>query len=155
MPLSYLITLLILINIMANFDDAYKMLTAKEGGYVHDSDDSGGETYRGISRRYNLNWEGWVIIDSYKKRYTGNALRKKLDADEQLQKLVKRKYKLGYWDVFELDDVPSQRIAYQMFDTNVNCGSFAAIKFAEKALNRKITGRWSLSLLNELVAIDC
>lgn len=138
---------------MANFDDAYRLLQNKEGGYVHDVDDSGGETYRGISRRYNPTWNGWVIIDAFKKRYFGKALSKRLDADEQLQKLVKEKYKRGYWDVFELDSVPNQLIAYQMFDTNVNCGQAAAIRFAEKALNRRITGRWTISLLNELVSI--
>ena len=53
---------------MANFEDAYKKLLIKEGGYVHDSDDSGGETYRGISRRYNPTWEGWDIIDTYKRK---------------------------------------------------------------------------------------
>lgn len=139
---------------MANFDDVYKLLQNKEGGYVHDVDDSGGETYRGISRRYNPTWNGWIMIDSYKKRYFGKALSKKLDADTQLQKLVKQKYKLGYWDVFELDSVPNQHVAYQMFDTNVNCGQAAAIRFAEKALGRRITGRWTLSLLNELVKIE-
>ena len=139
---------------MANFAEAYKRLSVKEGGYVNDSDDAGGETYKGISRRYNPNWDGWIMIDVYKKRYKGNTLRKKLDADTQLQKLVERKYKIGYWDVFELDSVPNQLIAFQMFDTNVNCGQYAAIKFAEKALGRKITGRWSLSLLDELVKID-
>lgn len=138
---------------MANFDDAYKLLENKEGGYVHDTDDSGGETYRGISRRYNPTWDGWVMIDAFKKRYFGKALSKRLDADEQLQKLVKEKYKRGYWDIFELDSVPNQLIAYQMFDTNVNCGQAAAIRFAEKALKRKITGRWTISLLNELVSI--
>lgn len=138
---------------MANFDDAYKLLENKEGGYVHDADDSGGETYRGISRRYNPTWDGWVIIDALKRRYFGKALSKRLDADEQLQKLVKRKYKLGYWDVFELDSVPNQLVAFQMFDTNVNCGQAAAIRFAQKALGRTVNGRWTLSLLNELVSM--
>lgn len=138
---------------MADFDNAFKKLSVKEGGYVNDRDDSGGETYRGISRRHNPNWNGWEIVDNYKKRYLGNALKKKLNADDKLQDLVREKYKRDYWDVFELDSVPNQLIAFQMFDTNVNCGQTAAIKFAEKALDRSITGTWTLSLLNELVSI--
>lgn len=138
---------------MATFNDAFKKLTIAEGGYVNDSDDSGGETYRGVSRRYNPTWKGWDIVDNYKKRHRGVSLNNKLNADNELQKLVADLYKTNYWDIFELDDVPSQAVAYQMFDTCVNCGQYAAIKIAESCLNRPITGRWTLSLLNELVAI--
>lgn len=138
---------------MATFDEAYKILIKHEGGYVNDSDDSGGETYRGVSRRYNLDWDGWTIIDEYKRKYFGKSLSKVLDADEQLQQKVKKLYKDKYWDVFELDNIPSQKIAYQIFDTCVNCGQGAAIRFAEASLGRKITGRWTLSLLHELAAI--
>lgn len=153
MLLNYLIILLILTNIMATFDDAYKNLSIKEGGYVNDSDDSGGETYRGISRRYNSSWDGWNIIDEYKRRYKGKSLSKVLDADDRLQESVKELYKDKYWDIFELDDIPSQPIAYQMFDTCVNCGSAAAIRFAQASLGEKINGRWSLNLLHKLAAI--
>ena len=153
MLLNYLETLLIRINIMATFDDAYKILLKSEGGYVNDSDDSGGETYRGISRRYNLEWEGWTIIDNYKRRYQGKSLAKVLNADEALQVMVKDLYKQKYWDVLELDEVPSQNIAYQMFDTCVNCGFGSAVRFAQASLGEKIDGRWSLNLLNKLVSI--
>lgn len=138
---------------MATFDDAYKKLTVAEGGYVNDSDDSGGETYRGISRRYNPNWDGWKYIDEYKRRYRGKSLNRVLNADERIQDMAKELYKDKYWDVFELDDIPSQRIAYQMFDTCVNCGEAAAIRFAEACLGRRITGRWTLNLLHELAAV--
>lgn len=138
---------------MATFNDAYKILIKKEGGYVNDSDDSGGETYKGISRRYNLNWEGWEIIDNYKKKYYGKSLSRVLDKDENLDKLVRDLYKNNYWDIFELDDIPSQGLAYQMFDTCVNCGPAAAIRFAQAALDEKIDGRWTLNLLHKLAAI--
>lgn len=63
------------------------------------------------------------------------------------------KYKVGYWDVFELDDFNSQRVAEQLFDTNVNCGKVAAIKMAQRVLGLKETGRWNLVLLNKLIEI--
>ena len=138
---------------MATFDDAYKILLKSEGGYVNDSDDSGGETYRGISRRYNLDWKGWDIIDNYKRKYQGKSLAKVLNADDNLQAMVKDLYKEKYWDVFELDEVPSQNIAYQMFDTCVNCGFGSAVRFAQASLGEKIDGRWNLNLLNKLVSI--
>ena len=140
---------------MAYFGDAFKKLSIKEGGYVNDKDDAGGETYRGISRKYNPTWQGWTMIDSYKKHYTvgSKEFKSKLDNDVQLQKLVWQKYKVGYWDVFELDDFNSQRVAEQLFDTNVNCGQVAAIKMAQRVLGLKETGRWNLDLLNKLIAI--
>ena len=127
---------------MAYFGDAFKKLSIKEGGYVNDKDDAGGETYRGISRKYNPTWQGWTMIDSYKKHYTvgSKEFKSKLDNDVQLQKLVWQKYKVGYWDVFELDDFNSQRVAEQLFDTNVNCGQVAAIKMAQRVLGLKETG---------------
>ena len=81
---------------MANFGDAFKKLSIKEGGYVNDKDDAGGETYRGISRKYNPTWQGWNMIDQYKKHYTvgSKEFKSKLDNDIQLQKLVWSKYKL-------------------------------------------------------------
>lgn len=138
---------------MATFNDAYKKVLKREGSYVCDSDDSGGETYRGISRRYNTTWEGWNLIDEYKRRYKGKSLSKVLDADERLQDMVKDLYKDKYWDIFELDDIPSQNIAYQMFDTCVNCGPAAAIRFAQASLGERIDGRWTLKLLHKLATL--
>lgn len=140
---------------MANFGEAFKKLSVAEGGYVNDPDDNGGETYRGISRKFNHTWQGWKMIDAYKKYYKvgSKEFKSKLNNDIQLQKLVYDKYKHSYWDIFELDDVPSQRVAYLLFDTNVNCGPNATIKFAQRVLGLKETGIWSLDLLNRLVAI--
>lgn len=140
---------------MANFGEAFKKLSIKEGGYVDDPDDTGGETYRGITRKYNPTWLGWVMIDNYKKQYGVNTtvFRSKLDNDIQLQKHVWEKYKRGYWDVFELDDVPNQEVAFQLFDTNVNCSSVETVKMAQRILGLKETGRWNLNLLNKLVEL--
>lgn len=138
---------------MATFEDAYKKVVKSEGSYVHDSDDSGGETYKGISRRYNPRWDGWQIIDKYKRIYRGKALERALKTDSVLQTKVKELYKDKYWDVFELDDIPNQNIAYQMFDTCVNCGPAAAVRAAQKSLGERITGRWSFDLLTKLAAI--
>ena len=48
---------------MANFNEEFKKVILVEGGYVNDPDDAGGETYLGISRRYNPNSKIWNIID--------------------------------------------------------------------------------------------
>ena len=137
---------------MAKFIDAYKKVLNNEGIYSNDPDDAGGETYKGISRRANPNWDGWISIDAIKKSHptTFKGIIKKTP---ELEKKVQDLYKDKYWDCFELDDVPSQLVAEQMFDTAVNQGQTAAIKFAQRVLDLRETGKWSLDLLNKLVAI--
>ena len=53
---------------MADFKEAFELTLAHEGGYVKDPDDRGGETYKGIARRYNPGWSGWARIDKAKKQ---------------------------------------------------------------------------------------
>lgn len=137
---------------MADFKTAYKKIEAAEGSYCFDPDDAGGETYKGISRRANPNWDGWISIDAIKKSHP-TTFKGILKKTPELEKKVQDLYKDKYWDCFELDDVPNQLVAEQMFDTAVNQGQTAAIKFAQRVLDLRETGKWSLDLLNKLVAI--
>ena len=137
---------------MADFKTAHKKIEAAEGGYCFDPDDAGGETYKGISRRANPNWDGWISIDDIKK-FHPTTFKGILKKTPELEKKVQDLYKDKYWDCFELDDVPNQLVAEQMFDTAVNQGQTAAIKFAQRVLDLRETGKWSLDLLNKLVAI--
>ena len=109
-------------------------------------------TYKGISRRANPNWDGWISIDAIKK-FHPTTFKGILKKTPELEKKVQDLYKDKYWDCFELDDVPNQLVAEQMFDTAVNQGQTAAIKFAQRVLDLRETGKWSLDLLNKLVAI--
>jgi len=109
---------------MADFDIAFNATMGHEGGYVNDPDDAGGETYRGIARRYNPQWEGWNIIDDTKPNIP----------DDKLDRHVRNFYEVMYWDVNRLDDFP-QVIANEMFDTAVNMGVTRAAKFLQSALN--------------------
>ena len=138
---------------MADFKSAYKKIEAAEGGYAFDPDDAGGETYKGISRKANPNWDGWISIDAIKKAHP-TTFKSILKRTPELEKKVQDLYKDKYWDCFELDDVPNQLVAEQMFDTAVNQGQTAAIKFAQRVLELRETGKWSLDLLNKLVAIN-
>lgn len=137
---------------MADFKTAYKKIEAAEGSYCFDPDDAGGETYKGISRKANPNWDGWISIDAIKKAHP-TTFKGILKKTPELEKKVQDLYKDKYWDCFELDDVPNQLVAEQMFDTAVNQGQTAAIKFAQRVLDLRETGKWSLDLLNKLVAI--
>jgi len=109
---------------MANFDEAFDKTMGHEGGYVNDPNDAGGETYRGIARAYNPQWEGWNFIDDTKPNID----------DDQLDPYVRIFYEERYWDVNRLDDFP-QSIANEMFDTGVNMGIGRAAKFLQECLN--------------------
>ena len=117
---------------MANFEEAYYKTMGHEGGYVNDPHDAGGETYKGIARKYNGDWDGWSIIDSQKgSSYFPGCL----DGDDDLQDNVHAFYKHRYWDVNKLDQVSSQTVGEEMFDTGVNMGVGRAAKFLQKSLN--------------------
>ena len=90
---------------MADFEVAYNKTMAHEGGYTHDPNDAGGETYKGIARVYNGSWDGWDVIDSSKGEPDFPEC---LDAIYSLQTNVHEFYKENYWDVNRLDDFPSQ-----------------------------------------------
>ena len=117
---------------MANFEEAYSKTMAHEGGYTNDPNDAGGETYKGIARVYNGNWDGWVVIDDNKGEPDFPEC---LDSIYSLQTNVHEFYKENYWDVNRLDDVSSQDVAEEMFDTGVNMGIGRAAKFLQKSLN--------------------
>lgn len=136
---------------MANFNEEFEKLILAEGGYVKDPDDAGGETYLGISRVNNPNWEGWTIIDKVKKEYGTKGITARLKKDENLTNSAKALYKEKYWDILELDDIPSQGIAHQLFDTCVNCGPTTAIRIAQRVAGTDITGKWNKDIKNKLM----
>lgn len=51
---------------MADFDSAYAPLKQLEGGWCHNPDDKGGETYAGIARNFFPAWPGWAVVDAAK-----------------------------------------------------------------------------------------
>ena len=117
---------------MAYFEKAYKITMKIEGRYNNDPNDAGGETYKGISRVYHPGWDGWLLIDLYKKVSSFPAI---LDSDTKLQQMVHLFYKQTFWDVNRLDEIKSQPIAEELFDTGVNMGYRRACKYLQKALN--------------------
>lgn len=116
---------------MGDFNQAYEKTMGHEGGYAHDPDDVGGETYKGVARRYHPSWKGWKIIDSAK----GVGFPEDLEFYDDLQVEIKNFYKANYWDVWLGDDINSQEICNEMFDTGVNMGTHRCQKFLQEALN--------------------
>lgn len=117
---------------MADFNKAYEITLKNEGGYVNDPTDAGGETFKGISRKYHPSWPGWKILDLHKKdsNFPKNSYK-----DSNLDVEVKNFYKANYWDINLLDQCLSQNVANELFDTGVNMGTARAAKFLQRALN--------------------
>lgn len=134
---------------MANFELEYSHLLKVEGGYVNDKDDNGGETYKGIARKFNPKWTGWIIVDAIKSSYP-NTFKKELDNNEDLKRRVKLFYKTNYWDKLRLDEVNNQEIAHQLFDDAVNRGVKATILIAQNSLHMSRTGVMSDELIYNL-----
>ena len=117
---------------MADFIKAYSKLLPVEGGYVNDPDDTGKETYKGISRKWHPSWAGWKMIDQY-KGISGFPAR--LSRDLTLQKMVQDFYEAEYWNKIMGKYIPHQEVADELFDTAVNMGTGVAIQFLEASLN--------------------
>lgn len=114
---------------MASFKLAYPIIKDSEGGYVNDSLDSGGETYAGISRKWNPNWLGWLIIDKAKRDV---SFKNSLKSNQYLENLVEEFYKEKYWDKIKGDMITSQKIANVIIDFGINAGISIAVKMAQK-----------------------
>ncbi|MDA8404993.1 MAG: hypothetical protein M0Z56_12500 [Desulfobacteraceae bacterium] len=113
---------------MADFTAAFILTMKAEGGYGNDPQDPGGETYKGIARKMNSKWDGWVEIDMMKKEKGFPA---NLDRNSQLQDKIKTFYEVNYWDKICGDKIKDQHIAESIFDFAVNAGPIASAKLAQ------------------------
>ena len=135
---------------MANFKEEFEKIVLTEGGYVNDPDDAGGETYLGISRKHHPYSPIWSIIDDYTNRFFDREITKNLKKNKKVTKLVSDIYKYEYWDIFDLDSVPNQKIAHEIFDDAVNRGVKNAIILAEQVMGMTPTGKITDALLYNL-----
>lgn len=113
---------------MADFHIAVKPTIKSEGGYANDPDDTGGETYKGVSRKYNPKWPGWAIIDGLKGEEYFEA---SLNNSVPLHKEVLALYRVKYWGRIRGDDIYDQDIADSIFDFSVNAGPKKSAKLAQ------------------------
>ena len=119
-------------EININFRKAFELVINRyEGKYSNDKDDPGGETYKGIARKMNKNFEGWNIIDSQRER---NNFPEILESDSKLQQSVMNFYKMNYWDKFWGDKV-GEITGIELFDQGVNFGTGRAIEHLQRSLN--------------------
>ena len=137
---------------MANYNIAYNKVIKVEGGYVNDPDDAGGETYMGISRKFNPNAKFWKVIDEIKsknKSITNKEMNAILKKNNSIIGEIKNIYKNKYWDKLYLDNLNSQKIAEELFDAAVNMGVSVAVKILQNSLRVKTDGK----MTNDLIKI--
>jgi len=117
---------------MADYDVAFDITLAHEGGYDNDPDDAGGETYKGVARKYYPTWAGWAIIDAAKEEPNfPDCLKDNIVLDSMIREF----YRINYWNRFDGDGLSEQLLANELFDTGVNMGVSRAVEFLQKALN--------------------
>ncbi len=116
---------------MTDFEKALARTLEHEGGYGNVTGDRGGETFCGISRKFNPTWEGWELIDSLKGRPGFVDL---IEHDPTLRMMVKVFYR-KIWELLGCDHFDSYEIAEVLFDTAVNSGSQRAVEILQQSLN--------------------
>lgn len=100
-----------------NYPKCLAVILKKEGGYVNDPHDAGGETNMGISKR------AFPDVDI-----------KNLDVE-----LASAIYKKYYWNQVKADELPSG-LDLVVFDGAVNSGPAQSAKWLQKALGIKEDG---------------
>lgn len=121
---------------MSIFKTAFDLTEIREGGYANDPDDKGGETYKGIARKKHPNWRGWYRIDEEKRKTRDvKSLNAILDADKEIQKLVKKFYQEEFWDEINGDLFSDQRIVNEVYDNAVNLGPTKSAEILQRTIN--------------------
>ena len=113
-----------------SFLRALEAVLKREGNWVNDERDAGEETYKGISRRFHPEWEGWEIVDMAKK-YSGINYLKNGDVKQllgsayqaKLEQLVRNFYLKNFWEKIrgnEIERIAGFKVALYTFDAQVN-----------------------------------
>ena len=135
---------------MAEFKISLQKTLAHEGEYVNDPDDSGKQTYRGISRANHGDWRGWSIIDQYKIQPNFPF---SLANNADLEKQVELFYMYEFWLPLKADQIPNQVTADSIFDFAVNAGIKTSVQMVQSIIGTKadgIVGEQTLKKLNTL-----
>ena len=132
---------------MANLKPALKATLGQEGIYSKDPDDTGGETFMGISRHNFPKWAGWSIIDAAKLK---PGFPKILTSNVTLNSMVEQFYNTEFWLKIGGDKLLNAKVAAQIFDSAVNMGIKAAIKMAQQSVGLSQTGVMDIATINAL-----
>jgi len=137
---------------MANFDKALIEVLKNEGGYANDPDDLGGETYKGVSRKYWPNWQGWAVVD--KLKIGSKEWQPALEQNDPLQAMVSSFYCTNFWNSVCGNDINSQEVALCIFDFAVNAGVVTSKTLAQLTCGVAADGVFGHDTLTKLNTIN-
>ncbi len=136
---------------MADFNRAIQIILAHEGGYAYVEGDQGGETYRGVSRKWNPDWEGWALVDMHKP-----LVHRQIIEDLTLEEMLATFYYKRYWVPVMGDKIVSQRVANILADWYVTSGDDAvkALQVIAKVKADGHMGPVSLAAINKICQVN-
>lgn len=151
---------------MADFNTAHKQVMGNEGGYSNNQADAGGETYKGIARKFWPQWGGWKYVDGVKantveppehgtQAYQNYVayLNRCLAGLISLQQQVLDFYKTNFWDKYRLTEVTDQAVATWIYDHVVNAGGRGAM-WVQEAAGVKADGAIGSQTIQAINAVD-
>jgi lysozyme family protein len=103
----------------SNFETCLKLMLAHEGGFVNHSQDPGGMTNLGVTKRVWEEWTGHEVDEKQMRALT----------PEVVAPLYKRKY----WDACRADEL-LDGVDYAVFDVAVNSGVGRAVKLLQQSV---------------------
>lgn len=134
---------------MANFEEAYELTLANEGGYFNHPNDRGNWTGKQIGKGVLAGTikgiTAWEVELWYKRPITAE------DVKNFPESAIKEIYKRKYWNLIWGDRINNQKIANSLYDAAVNFGVTQAIKQAQRAAKfNNVNGKMSVEFLNTL-----
>ena len=128
---------------MADFDKALDYIIKAEGGYrlTDIPGDLGGQTYAGISRNWNKNWQGWTLIDSG------------ITDENSLKPHVQDLYRTDYWNPIKGDGIHDTQVATAVISCAVLSGPRTAGRLAQTVCGIEqdgIVGGETLTAINNM-----
>lgn len=124
---------------MDDFETAFAAVLKFEGGYSKVRNDPGRETYMGVSRKAHERWQGWAIIDRYKRAH-GPIRQNAFIRDPTLDFLVKEVYRNEYWAPVAAQGFP-RRLTMKMFEVTVNRGK-NGVALLQRIVGSNPDGAW-------------
>ena len=143
-----------------------------EGAYSYREADTGLQTYKGISRKWNPKWIGWAIVDKALEKYPElkvaykkppaniHKLNFELNVNEELEYLIYDFYYENYYKKVGADRIGG-KLAVVLFDMAVLSGTRRASKSLQKCLNiwfktnlvvDSQVGSGTIKVLNEVIS---
>lgn len=133
---------------MADFKIAYERTAKFEGGYQCDPDDNGNWAggHKGIGELIGTNYG---ITAPELAAYLGRKITVS-DMRNMSREIAAIIFKKNYWDPLRGDEITSQDIANELFDSAVNMGAGTAIMLAKRAQGLPVNTNMNDDLLNKL-----